>query len=65
MREKTVHVGSKINGERKILKTLNDPSQCILGRFGYGYRSLYPPSSCFGALLGAPILRVEQFRYYW
>ena len=63
MREKSVHVGSKIYGERKTFKPLNDPSHCILGRFGYGYgyRSLYP-SSCFGALLEAPNLRAEQFR---
>ena len=65
MREKTVHVGSKIYGERKTFKPLNDPSHRILGRFGYGYRNMYLPSCCFGALLGAPILRAEQFRYYW
>ena len=65
MREKSIHVGSKINGERKTFKPLNDPSHCILGRFGYGYRNMYLPSCCFGALLGAPILRAEQFRYYW
>ena len=65
MREKPVHVGSKIYGERKTFKPLNDPSHRILGRFGYGYRNMYLPSCCFGALLGAPILRAEQFRYYW
>ena len=65
MRENSVHVGSKIYGERKTFKPLNDPSHCILERFGYGYRSMYRPSCCFGALLGAPILRAEQFRYYW
>ena len=62
MRENSVHVGSKIYGERKTFKPLNDPSHCILGRFGYGYRSLYPPSRCFGALLEAPNFRAEKFR---
>ena len=31
MREKPIHVGSKINGERKTFKTLNDLSHCMFG----------------------------------